>query len=398
MAKLYNLTRMSTATTGTGTMTLGAAVPGYLTFALAGIQNGDWITYAIADGVNREIGRGIYSSTGPTLTRQTVLASTNSNNPISLSGSAQVMIAAAAEDFAVIGAPQGRLTLAANTPVMVSNVSGANTLYYTAFKGNRVPIWNGAKWSLEGFPSDLTNLTTDAVNNPAACVASSAYDLFVWLKNGVLTLTRGPVWSSLTARAMTLARLNGILTNSAAITNGPPANQGTFVGSIATDGSATLDVQFGGTGSGGVPGYFCLSNYWNRVRQLVQSLDNGGAYTLASTTWRPWRNSINNAHYMMFCTTEEANVQLVATMHTISPGASGSLYAIGLGLDSTTVPVAVNYHQVETNNTINWSHLSKYDWNCGGGWHVAYGLEIGCSPAPTLQADATGYLQATFYW
>jgi hypothetical protein len=38
IAKLYNLARVSTATTGTGTITLGAAVSGYLTFALAGLS------------------------------------------------------------------------------------------------------------------------------------------------------------------------------------------------------------------------------------------------------------------------------------------------------------------------------------------------------------------------
>jgi hypothetical protein len=58
MAKLYNLARVTTATTGTGTMTLGAAVAGYLTFAGAGVQNGDVVAYAIKDGSNSEIGRG----------------------------------------------------------------------------------------------------------------------------------------------------------------------------------------------------------------------------------------------------------------------------------------------------------------------------------------------------
>jgi hypothetical protein len=98
MAKLYNLARMSTATTGTGTITLGSAVTGWLSFAGSGVSNGETITYAIVDGVNREIGRGVYTSSGTTLSR-TVLKSTNSNNPISLSGSATVFITAAAEDI-----------------------------------------------------------------------------------------------------------------------------------------------------------------------------------------------------------------------------------------------------------------------------------------------------------
>lgn len=99
IVKLYNLAKMTTATVGTGTLTLGSAVSGFLSFASAGVQNGDTVTYAIADGANSEIGRGVYTAAGTTLTR-TVLKSTNSDAAISLSGAAQVFITAAAEDFA----------------------------------------------------------------------------------------------------------------------------------------------------------------------------------------------------------------------------------------------------------------------------------------------------------
>lgn len=98
MAKLFNLARMTTSTTGTGTITLGSAVAGFLSFSGAGVADGDVITYAIKDGSNSEIGRGTYTSSGTTLTR-TVLKSTNSNAAISLSGTAEVFITAAAEDF-----------------------------------------------------------------------------------------------------------------------------------------------------------------------------------------------------------------------------------------------------------------------------------------------------------
>lgn len=96
MAKLFNLARMSTTTTGTGTITLGSAVSGYLTFALAGVANGDVVDYAIKDGSNSEHGTGTYTSSGTTLTR-TVTKSTNANAAISLSGTAEVFISPRAE-------------------------------------------------------------------------------------------------------------------------------------------------------------------------------------------------------------------------------------------------------------------------------------------------------------
>lgn len=97
-AVLGNLVRVATATTGTGTVTLGSALPGALTFAGAGIPNGSTVSYSIAEGANTEVGRGVYSTTGPTLTRS-VLVSTNSNNPINLTGTATVIVTALAEDF-----------------------------------------------------------------------------------------------------------------------------------------------------------------------------------------------------------------------------------------------------------------------------------------------------------
>lgn len=98
MPKLVNLARMTTATAGTGTITLGSAVAGYLTFAQAGVADGDVVSYAIKDDSNSEIGTGTYTSAGTTLTR-TVTKSTNSNAAISLSGAAEVFITPRAEDL-----------------------------------------------------------------------------------------------------------------------------------------------------------------------------------------------------------------------------------------------------------------------------------------------------------
>ena len=96
---LYNLARVTTATTGTGTITLGAAVSGFLLFGDAGVPDGATVTYAVRDGSNSEIGRGVYTASGATLTRATILESTNAGAPISLSGAAEVFITAAAEDL-----------------------------------------------------------------------------------------------------------------------------------------------------------------------------------------------------------------------------------------------------------------------------------------------------------
>jgi hypothetical protein len=100
VVKLYDLARMTTQTVGTGTITLGVAVPPYLAFSAAGVQDGDTVRYAIYDPIagGSEIGYGTYTASGTTLTRNPH-SSTNANAAINLSGQAQVFITASAFDF-----------------------------------------------------------------------------------------------------------------------------------------------------------------------------------------------------------------------------------------------------------------------------------------------------------
>lgn len=72
---LKDRVKVTTTTTGTGALTLGAAQFGYQDFS--GFSNGDTTYYTIVDSAagDWEVGLGTYSSAGPTLTRTTVLAS-----------------------------------------------------------------------------------------------------------------------------------------------------------------------------------------------------------------------------------------------------------------------------------------------------------------------------------
>lgn len=70
-----------TTTVGTGSFALGSAVAGYQNFSVIG--NGNTTYYTAQDNSgNWEVGIGTYSSTGPTLTRDTILESSTGGSAI----------------------------------------------------------------------------------------------------------------------------------------------------------------------------------------------------------------------------------------------------------------------------------------------------------------------------
>ena len=94
---------MTTATTGTGTLTLGAAVDGFQSFAAAGVANAATVAYIIEDGDAWEVGTGVYTTSGTTLTR-VVEESSNADAALDLTGSAEVFIGLTAAALEAIAA------------------------------------------------------------------------------------------------------------------------------------------------------------------------------------------------------------------------------------------------------------------------------------------------------
>ena len=100
MVTLANKVKVATSTTGTSTVTLGAAETGFQTFSDGGISNGDFVRYTIQDGNDFEIGVGQYTDVfTPFMTR--VLTESSTGSLLNLSGNAVVFVTAAAQDLIV---------------------------------------------------------------------------------------------------------------------------------------------------------------------------------------------------------------------------------------------------------------------------------------------------------
>lgn len=86
----------TTTTTGTGTITLAGAMSGFQSFSAIG--DGNTCYYTIVGGSEWEVGVGTYTASGSTLSRDSVLDSSNSGNLVNFSaGTKKVFVTCPAE-------------------------------------------------------------------------------------------------------------------------------------------------------------------------------------------------------------------------------------------------------------------------------------------------------------
>jgi len=138
---LKDRVKETTTTTGTGAISLGGAVANFQAFS-AVLSNADTTYYAIVDTTNTafEVGLGTYASSGNTLTRTTVLESSNSGSAVNLNaGSKSIFIAYPAEK-AVYEESDGS--------VLIENLElNANSIKSTNTNGNIQLFPNGTGYT-----------------------------------------------------------------------------------------------------------------------------------------------------------------------------------------------------------------------------------------------------------
>jgi len=117
----------TTTTTGTGTYTLAGAVTGFETFT-ANLSNSDTTYYACTDNTDFEVGLGTFTSSGTTLARTTVLASSNSNNAVNWSSGTRTIFMTYPADKAVFLDASDDVTLKSSDGAILKLQSSDTTI------------------------------------------------------------------------------------------------------------------------------------------------------------------------------------------------------------------------------------------------------------------------------
>jgi hypothetical protein len=300
---LADRVRDTTTTTSTGTITLSGTAPtGYQNFSVIG--NGNTTYYAIVgQGTSEwEVGIGTYTSSGTTLARTTVLASSNAGS--------LVVFSAGTKDVFV--------TYPAERSVNLSS---------TALTSGRVPYatTDGLLVDVAGFTFDGTKLTVAGLIDsaltsgrvPYATTSGELTDSTNLTFNGTKLTAAGVIDSALTSGRVTYATTSGELTDSANLTfNGTTLTANTI-------GTFTLSGTVAGGG--------------NQINNVIigTSTPLAGNFTTVSATTSVTTPSVTNAGTLALSATG-ANILTASTNSTermritsaggVSFGATGTAY------------------------------------------------------------------------
>ena len=145
---LKDRVKESSATTGTGAVTLGGATTGFQSFAVIGDGNSTYYSIVNASTGEWEVGIGTYTASGTTLSRDTVLESSNSGSLVDFgAGNKDVFVTYPAER-AVIGGEgyiENSATVTQSSSVRVGfNAVSAGPV--TINSGVSVTVPSGSRW------------------------------------------------------------------------------------------------------------------------------------------------------------------------------------------------------------------------------------------------------------
>lgn len=168
----------TSTTTGTGTLNLGGAEPGYQTF-VAGVGTGNTTYYAIVNRATSEfeVGIGTVTDAAPdTLSRDTVISSSNSDTLVNFSAGTKDVICTLPSEKSYVLDDAGDTTISADLSVTSISGSGAGL---TTLNASNVSSGTLSNDRLDTVPTTKggTGLTTIGSANQVLAVNGAGTDL-----------------------------------------------------------------------------------------------------------------------------------------------------------------------------------------------------------------------------
>jgi hypothetical protein len=353
----------TTTTTGTGTVTLGGAVSGFRTFTSA-LADGDLVNYVIALGAEWEVGEGTFTASGTTLSRTTVLASSNSNALVSFSaGTKNVWVDLPADHIANIskglaGIRGLRLTLTTAKPVTAADVTGAGTIYLTPFRSGQIALWDGKAWVVR---------STAEISLALTLVSGSIYDVFAYWSGSAVVLELSAAWASDFVRTDALTTQDGVTVKSGTVTRRQ-------VGTIRASGTNTTEDSF-------------LKRFvWNGPERDMQVV----RHMRVSDATNSWSAITNSTSWQQVRAQTANKVEFVCGAHSPSIEAKAGLafaavlrdqLATGINVDGTTANSAVptSYNPLGSEGTSGpngWASAEYVGYATSAGYHYVAWMEV----------------------
>jgi hypothetical protein len=243
---LFDRVQETTTTTGTGSVTLAGAVPGFQSFAVVG--NGNTCYYTIVDGSAWEVGTGTYSTSGPTLARTTVLSNSSGNtSPITLAaGTKSIFLTYPAEKSVNLDAsdnvsPLGTVSSGVWQGSTVGVAYGGTGV--TASSGANSVVLRDSNQNIAVNRVNQSNTNTTAAGGTTALTTASSY-IHSLVGTGGQTYTLPDATTLTTGVAFVF---NNLATGTLTIAN----FAGTTIGTVPSGGAGavflTLNSTTGGT-------------------------------------------------------------------------------------------------------------------------------------------------------
>ena len=140
----------TTSTTGTGTVTLSGASAGFQSFSVIGDGNTTYYAIVNSSAGEWEVGIGTYTASGTTLSRDTVLESSNSGSLVDFAaGNKDVFVTYPAERSVIggMGYVENAATITQNSTINAGN-NAMSAGPITINSGISVTIPNGSGWTI----------------------------------------------------------------------------------------------------------------------------------------------------------------------------------------------------------------------------------------------------------